>query len=56
MIAQDSGFVITELAEDDRMVWYDDWALVGACPGALRAVRNRVLQRARMVRMMVKDE
>ncbi|KAJ9445008.1 hypothetical protein DIPPA_05988 [Diplonema papillatum] len=56
VIAQDSALVITETAGDDRIVWYDDWALVGDCPDALRAVRDRVLRRARKVRMTVNDE
>ncbi|KAJ9471638.1 hypothetical protein DIPPA_13189 [Diplonema papillatum] len=56
VIAQDSALVVTEPAKDDRVVWYDDWALVGDCPDALRAVRDRVLRRARQVRMTVNDE
>ncbi|KAJ9451698.1 hypothetical protein DIPPA_06710 [Diplonema papillatum] len=56
VIAQDSALVITETAGDDRIVWYDDWALVGDCPDALRAVRDRVLRRARKVCMTVNDE
>ncbi|KAJ9434822.1 hypothetical protein DIPPA_26574, partial [Diplonema papillatum] len=56
VIAQDSALVITEPAGDDKIVWYDDWALVEDCPDALRAVRDRVLRRARKVRMTVNDE
>ncbi|KAJ9435718.1 hypothetical protein DIPPA_29781 [Diplonema papillatum] len=56
VIAQDSALVITETAGDDRIVWYDDWALVGDCPDALRAVRDRVRRRVPQGVHAVNDE